>query len=148
MPGAHVARLLLRPDHFAGNRIPQQDVLDLRLGKRINLLDAHDGHVIRILLFARCHQVVINLSRTENQALHATGIQIRSFIQHFAEAAAHQLGEYGGGVRVPQQALRCKDHQRLAHPPAVRASAHLPPQQVKILRGRRAVGDLHVLLGR
>ena len=40
-----------------------------------------------------------------------------------------------------------KNHERLADAAPVRAAAHLPPQQVEILRGSGAVGDLHVVFG-
>jgi hypothetical protein len=49
---------------------------------------------------------------------------------------------------MPQQALGREDHQRLAHAPAIRPAAHLPPEQVEVLRRRGAVGDLDVVFRR
>jgi hypothetical protein len=52
VPGAHVARLFLGPDHFGRGRVGGQDLGGLGGGERVELLDAHQRDGAGVALFA------------------------------------------------------------------------------------------------
>src|SRR5690606_39142704 len=84
-------------------------------------------------------QVVVDLPGAQDDArdLVATvgGLRV---VEYGVERAGGQLVERRDRARVAQQALGREDDERLPVLPQ-----RLEPQQVEVLRGRRAVGDRH-----
>src|SRR5918993_238785 len=148
-PRAHVLRLLLAPHHV---RLLEPGELD-RQGlhrKRVELLDPQQVDVVDAALFALFVEVVVDLAGAQHDAadlvvpeeLHALGSALRIVDQHPVEMGAlRDIGKAGGAALVAQQRLRGHQDERLAE-----VTLELAAQDVEIVRGRRAVRDLHVVL--
>src|SRR6056297_3806190 len=140
-PGAHVLRLLLDPDQRGVRRVERQRLLDLLVGPRVELLEAHDGDVVALALLALGQQVVVHLAAARQDPGDAVGHHL-GVEQHAPETAAGEVVQRRHRPRRAQQALRRHHDQRLAP-----GAQHLPPKQVEHLRGGRRVRHLHVGLG-
>ena len=142
--GAHVARLLLHPDHLLEVRIAVHQLRQLDLGERVEQLHPRDRDVRRGRALLVHRDVVVDLARAEHQLgdlLAAAGQ--RRVVDHALEAALGELGERRGRGGQPQQALGRHHDQRarLRH-------QRLAAQQVEVLRRRGAVGHADVALRR
>ena len=85
-PGAHVPRLLLGPDQVRIRRIARQRAGQGGGGEWVELLEAHDGHVVRLRLLAAGGEVVVELAAGEDDAPHAAGVGA-GIVQHLLEGA-------------------------------------------------------------
>ena len=142
VPGALVLRLFLAPDDLARVRVVRERRRVILGRERIELLDAHDRDVARLVGAARLEQVEVDLARAEHDARDVLRRQVVDLVQHALERAPGELVERRHRQLVPQQALRRHDDQRLAE-----RAHHLPAQHVEHLRGRGRHADLHVVLG-
>ena len=88
-------------------------------------------------------QVIIDLAAAQQHASDA-GRLLRPFrvVEHGPEPARGEIRERRRGRGQPQQALGCHHDQR----PQL-GVLRLPPQEMEVLRGRRAVDDADVALG-
>src|SRR3982751_4333064 len=68
-PGTHVLRLLLTPDESGVAAIRISDLGKTIAVQRVELLDADDGGVGRLVLFAVVDEVVVDLARAQDDAL-------------------------------------------------------------------------------
>src|SRR3954451_12150666 len=139
--GAHVARLLLDPDDLAEVRVAADELRDLRLGERVEELDAPDGDALVGLAVRVADEVVVDLAGAEDEA--------RDLLDGHPRLAEHgeepRLGEVLDPVRrlgQAQQRLRGHDHER-----ALLGDLRLAADQVEVLRRRREVRDADVALG-
>src|SRR5512140_1277091 len=65
-PRSHVLRLCLCPHDFLDRRIQIDNLLDLRVRPRIELLDTHKRYMRR----ATSKQIIVDLARAEHETLH------------------------------------------------------------------------------
>src|SRR5580704_5576074 len=150
-PAAHVARLFLAP-HDLG-LLEARQLQHQRLGgERIELLDAQQIDVVDAALLALLVEIVIDLAGTDDDAAHVVvGGELDLLVRQHLGVVPQQPVERG--VRphlieprhralVAQQRLGRHQDQRLAE-----VAIELAAQDVKVVRRRRAVGDLHVVLG-
>src|SRR5215470_19515809 len=151
VPSPHVPRLFLHPENLAPVRVGGEDRLELLLGKRVELLDAHDGGGVERALAAGREQVIVDFAAAEEKA--GDGLRVdddarlgsaadRHVVDHGLEGPVGEIREGRHGGLVPQEALRAHDDEGLPEVPV-----HLPPERVEVLRRRAQVADLHVLLG-
>src|SRR5262245_33443007 len=151
VPSPHVPRLFLHPENLAPVRVGGEDRLELLLGKRVELLDAHDGGGVERALAAGREQVIVDFAAAEEKA--GDGLRVdddarlgsaadRHVADHGLEGPVGEIREGRHGGLVPQEALRAHDDEGLPEVPV-----HLPPERVEVLRRRAQVADLHVLLG-
>src|SRR6056297_671848 len=112
-PGAHVLRLLLDPDQRGVRRVERQRLLDLLVGPRVELLEAHDGDVVALALLALGQQVVVHLAAARQDPGDAVGHHL-GVGQHAPETAAGEVVQRRHRPRRAQQALRRHHDQRLA----------------------------------
>src|SRR5579862_3015103 len=143
VPGALVARFFLAPDDLVGVRIEVDLRLKLVVRERIELRDAHDGDVLRVLLLARRHQVEEHLPAAQDDALHLVRPEaLVPVAVDRAELALGELGQRRHRLLVAQQALGREDDERLAV-----GADHLPAQQEEHLHRRGRDADLDVVVG-
>src|SRR5580700_9181812 len=150
-PAAHIAWLLLAPDDlglFEARQFQHQ-----RLGReRIKLLDAQQIDIVDAALLALLVEIVIDLARRDDDAAHLiVGDELDLFVRQHLRVVPQQPVERGirphlveprHRALVAQQRLRRHQDQRLAE-----VAVELAAQDVKIIRRRRTVGDLHIVLG-
>src|SRR5262249_2917592 len=86
--------------------------------------------------------VVVDLPLAEDEPLDAV-VGRRGVVEHGPELAARKLLERRSGLLQPQEPLRRHDDER-----AGRRIERLPPQEMEVLGGRRAVRDPEVFLRR
>jgi hypothetical protein len=130
-PGALVLRLVLAPHHLGGVGVALHLGGEGLVRERVELLDAHDGHVPGLLLVALLDQVVVDLARAGDDALDLVGFDLGAArADHGLELALGEVAQRRRGVLVAQQALGREDDQRLAE-----LAHHLPAQQVEDLAG-------------
>ena len=86
-------------------------------------------------------ELVINLARADDHALHFLWIELVDVTDHRLEATVRKFLERRHRLLVAEQALRTHHDQRLAI-----VAHHLPAQQVIDLRRRRRHAHLHVVL--
>src|ERR1017187_7230593 len=146
-PRSHVARLLLRPYYVGRGRVALDDPGRLVRGERIKLFHPRQRHVFRLPLAARGEYVVVDLAGAENHARDALVLAQFRVAQNLQKPSGGELPRVRNRLRMPQQALGREDRQWLAHAAPVVAAVHLAAQQVEVLRGRGAIGHLHVVLG-
>src|SRR5581483_2147851 len=109
----------------------------------IELLDAHDLHAEIASAVARFHQLVSKLPRAEHEPASLTfGRRIEVADNATEVTVASEVADLRYRQPMPKQRLRSHHHQRLAEVPP-----HLPPKDVEVIRRRRAVCDLHIVLG-
>ena len=151
-PGALVLGLLLAPDELGVREAAQ--LLDERARReRIELLDAHQVDVVCAAVLAFLEQVVINLARAQHDALdpivgHKLDLVARADLRMVPKHAMERRA--GAEILQPrhhalmaQERLRRHQDQRFTE-----AAMQLAPQDVEVVGGRRAVGDLPIVLGR
>ena len=107
------------------------------------MFDANDGGVGDLFGVPIVQEIVINFARAKNHALRScpAGPDLGR-PENFRETAAREFFRARGRVLGAQQTLRRHDDERLDE-----IALHLPPQDVKILRGRGEIADLDVVLG-
>ena len=143
VPGALVLRLLLTPDDFLRRVVAIEHRLVLFAGKRVELLEPHEGDIVELRCAPCAQQIEIDLAAREHDAPDFLRLSDRvRLVDDILEAAARQLVETGHRQLMPQQALRRHDDQRLAQ-----AAQHLPTQHVEHLCRRRWHANLHVVFG-
>src|SRR6185437_1110248 len=140
---AVVFRLLLSPYEVLKLRHGLQP-LDQWLGREgIKLLDPHDLDAEVAGFVPRFHQLVTELARAKDDA---AGLAFRRRVEVGDDPAEMALaGEIGSSRHrepVAKQRLGRHQHQRLAE-----AAPHLAPENVEIIRRRRAIRDLEIVLG-
>src|SRR4029077_6055850 len=141
-PRAHVLRLLLHPVQPLKLRIRGDQLEDGLERQRIQLFDTRDGDIGRLEALRREAQLVVDPPRTEKQGpdLVAT-FCARWIVDHGLEPAAAEVGEPGRRFLEAQQAFWREDEQR-----ARVVEESLAAHEVKVLRGRRAVREAHVVV--
>src|SRR4051794_3735095 len=139
--GAHVARLLLDPDDLAQVRVAADQLGDLRLGERVEQLDAADGDALVALAVRVADDVVVDLAGAEDQARDLLHRHAR-LAEHGEEAGLGEVLDPVRRLRQAQQRLRRHDHER-----ALLGDLRLAAEQVEVLRRGREVGDADVALG-
>ena len=110
--------------------------------KRIKLLQPDDRHVFMPRFGAVLFKFIINFPRTKNNALDLLAGLSRSVWQNALESPRGTIFQRGSHLRMPQQAFRSHDDQRLAP-----GAQSLAPEAMKVLRGRRRINHLDVVLG-
>ena len=90
-PRPAVARLILHPDDLLGRAILREDRLDFLLRERIELLDAHDRHVRRLVLVAAGVEVEEDLAAAQQQPAHALARRVGRVVEHQLEGAVGQI---------------------------------------------------------
>ena len=118
----------------------------------IKLFDAHDIHIIQAPLFAVFQQVEVNLAGAQHHAAdlvilgqfdrpsrHALSIIVIPTLERTVRPKLCQRRLAAG---MAQQRFRCHQDERLAEIPL-----ELTAQNVKIIRWRGHIRDLHVVLG-
>ncbi|MNI80816.1 hypothetical protein D3C73_1373790 [compost metagenome] len=80
-----------------------QHVLHRFMRERIKLFDAHNGNIFLTILAALLQQVVINLTRTHYNALHAFRIQFINLANGWQERTVSQFVQRGHRQRMTQQ---------------------------------------------
>src|SRR6218665_2413938 len=140
VPGARVAGLLLDPEELGELGHLAHQGRQLLEGEGEELLHAHDGDGVVLLLVPRLDQVVVDLARAQEQPRHALGVHLVQ--DDLLEAAGGELVELAHRLGAAQQALGRHDDEGLAQ-----RAQHLAAPQVEGLRGRGGVDDLEVVLG-
>ena len=110
--------------------------------KRVQLLDAQDGHIVNTFFFPLFNQIVVNLARAGDQAFDLIRLFTDVLLLLRNDGLEAALGEFRqgrSGVLVAQQRLGRHDDQGLAN-----VAHHLAPQDVKNLTGRRRLHHLHI----
>ena len=74
--------------------------------ERIELFEAHNGNIFLVVLAALLQQVVINLTRTHHDTLHAFRIKFIDFANGWQEGAICQFVQRRHRQRMTQQRLR------------------------------------------
>jgi len=105
IPGTLVERLFLAPHHLLEILVVGDGGLELFLREGIELLDTDDGNIFTALLGAIGGQVIVDLARTQHDALDLGSFQVALVGQHHLEAAIGQLVEGGSRFLVTQQRL-------------------------------------------
>ena len=141
---AHVLRFLLSKDDLsigipldiAGNSIEWEGS---------NLLNPHKGHIRATLLLALGEQLVVNLSRAEDEGLDLLRVVpdvpiglIDNALEHFARA---HIIERRNASLVTEEILGRNNDQRLAE-----ITVYLPSEAVEVVGGGGAVDNLHIAL--
>src|SRR3954452_10064249 len=139
--GAHVARLLLDPDDLAQVRVAADQLGDLRLGERVEQLDAADGDALVALAVRVADDVVVDLAGAEDQARDLLHRHAR-LAEHGEEAGLGEVLDPVRRLRQAQQRLRRHDHER-----ALLGDLRLTAEEVEVLRRGREVRDADVALG-
>src|SRR6516225_2959184 len=150
VPGAHVAGLLLAPHHL--RLLEAAELLNLGLHReRVELLDPQEIDILDAALLALLVEIEIDLAGAKNDAADFTvwnqldplaGELLRIVPQHAVErAAGSHLVELRHHSLMADEALRRHQDQRLAD-----LALELTAQDVKIVRRRGAIGDLHIVL--
>src|SRR5271166_195428 len=150
-PGAHVLGLLLAPDDLGF--LEARQFLDQRLqGERIELLDAQKVDVVDAALLSLLIKVIVDLARAEDDAADLVVLGELDFLAPVrlglipqepveARTGTERLERRGGALVAQHRFWRHRD-KRLAELPL-----QLPAQDVEEIRRRRAIDDLHVVLG-
>ena len=139
-PGTHVLRLLLCPHDLVQIGIRRHE-LGVRVhGERVQLLEPGNRDLVRSRPLLVPHDVVVHLSRADDEARHALAIRT-GIVDDLTERTLCELGERRRGLLQPKQAFRCHHDERTAG-----SVEGLAAEQVKILARRRAVRDADVLL--
>ena len=140
-PGAHVLRLLLRPDDLVERRV-RRDELARRLDReRVELLEPGDRDLVGVLRPPRGRRCRSRSCRCRARAGGSRALSGTSGVEHRPEGAGREILEGRRGLLEPQQALRRHHDER----PRDRIE-RLPAEQVEVLGGGGAVRDPHVLL--
>jgi len=122
-------------------RIPSQKLRDRVYGEGVQLLDACDRNPDRRLVELVADDVVVELSRAENQPLDVV-VARSGIVEHRVERPVGELFERRRGLLETEQALR-GHHDERAGDGVERLSA----EQMEELRRRRAVAHADVVLG-
>ena len=142
-PGALVLRLVLTPHQIGGIGILFELGAKSLVREGVELLDAHDGHIVGTLVLALFDQVEVDLARADDDAFDLLGLDLPGLADDGLKAAFGELGDRAGGVLVAQQRFGREDHQGLAQ-----VAHHLPAQHMEDLAGRGRLHDLHIGVGR
>src|SRR5207247_3763443 len=108
----------------------------------IKLLDANDRRVLNFPLSAIFQQIVINFSRTKNNALRLVDRTSFWRAKDLFEPAMNEFLGGRGSKRGAKQTLRLHYDQWLDE-----VALHLAPQHMKILCGSSEIADLDVIFG-
>src|SRR6202012_1466178 len=93
IPRSLVLRLFLTPHDLASIGITIQNRFILFGRERIQMLDAHHGHLASAILTTGFEQIEIDLAAAEDQAPYLRGRQVVGLVQYLGEAAASQILE-------------------------------------------------------
>src|SRR5512139_83991 len=148
-PCPHVARLFLAPDHL--RLLEAGKYGDQGLGRKwIELLEAQEIDIVDTALLAFVVEIVIDLARAHDDAADlVVGDELDRFVwqqlriipqQAMERGAVRQLVQPRYRTLVAQQRFRRHQNERLAD-----FAPQLPAQDVEVVRGRRAVRNLHIV---
>src|SRR5690554_744007 len=114
VPGTLVQRLFLTPHQGLKVYVILERLVQLLLGEGIELLNAHDGYVVYLVLCAPGDEIIVNLAGTHDNAPDLLRFKPGLIRQHHLEMAIGEVFQAGNGLLVTQQALGRHHHQRLA----------------------------------
>src|SRR5213595_2626995 len=140
--GTHVARLLLYPHDLAQVGILADQRRQLLARERIEQLHPGDRHVLGLRPRRGECEVVVHLAATQDEPAHGVAGRRGGVVEHRLEPSGRQILEPRARLRQPQQALRREQHER----PELGVT-RLAPEQMEVLRRRRAVGDADIPVG-
>ena len=115
VPRALVERFFLAPDKIMHVRVRLQRFLYRLMRERIELLYTHDSDIFLVVLTALFQQIVINLTRAQDNTLHRFRVEIIDFTDGRQEGAVRQFVQAGDRQRMTQQRFRRHHHQRTTH---------------------------------
>src|SRR6185295_3837125 len=148
IPGALVLRLFLAPDNLGLRKAVEFQCQHI-LREGIELFEAQDLNAALVARFARVHQVEIDFSAAQYDALYLlvvdefhrgrAGHDFGLIAQHAMERrTGAEIDEERGAALMAQKRLWRHQDERLAE-----RAMHLAAQDMEIVRRRRAIGDLH-----
>ena len=108
--------------------------------ERIELLYTHDSDIFLVVLTALFQQIVINLTRAQDNTLHRFRVEVIDFTDGRQEGAVRQFVQAGDRQRMAQQRFRRHHHQRTTH-----TAQRLTTQHVVNLSRSRWHTNLHIL---
>ena len=145
-PRALVGRLLLHPEVLLGVRVLVQRLGQPPLRQRRELLDAHDRHVVAVVLGLARGQLVVDLAAGQQDPLDlaavAVAVGVGGLLDHRPELLLGEVADVADRGLVAQHRLRREHDQR-----PVDAVQRVPAQQVEVVRRRRRHRDRHRALG-
>ena len=147
-PGTGVERLLLAPDDRLGIRVSVEVVAELGPGEGVELLNTGDGSVGDLVGLTVLEEGGEDLAGTEDDALDllrlvdleggVLGVG-RVLDDPLEVALTSEVLDVGAGERVTEKSLGEEGDQGLAE-----LTVHLATENVEVVGGSGAVGDLHV----
>ena len=138
-PSTHVLGFFLTP-HEPGSGILLGDDCEALFVERVELFDSHDSGIFDVLFVAIIAEIVVNLTRTENETL---GLRGSVFLfEDFVELATGEFVEARDRFRMTEQRLGGHNHEWTP-----KIALHLSAQKMKILCRRGRVGHLDIILG-
>src|SRR5690606_9025916 len=141
IPGALVHRLFLTPDRIFQLGVLAQDFIQIVARERIELLNAHNGHIVALIRLFLLQKIIVDLAAAHDDAGNLLWIRRLFLRQNSLERARSQVIQAGDCLFMAQQTLRCNRHQRLAQ-----RAFHLATQHMEDLRWRCRYANLDVVL--
>lgn len=147
-PGTGVEGLLLAPDDRLGIRVGVEVVAELGPGEGVELLNTGDGSVGDLVGLTVLEEAGEDLAGTENDTLDLLGLVdleggvlgVRGVLNDPLEVAlTSEVLDVGAGKRVTKKSLGEEGDEGLAE-----LAVHLATENVEVVGGGGAVGDLHV----
>jgi len=121
----------LYPEQLGSIGVAAQDIGQSLQREWIKLLYSNDCHVTAPKFFALVRQIVVNLSRAQQQAANLASHEL-CISNDFLERSVGEFLEARCRLCIAEQELRRKNYQRLAYAPAIIAAVPPVPPGVHV----------------